>query len=657
MGHLPRRYFCLNRIHFITRDTHFVPESVYPFSFMLEYERKEMREMEKISEKKYSMGSNVLFMIKEAAGNVPSVLWLVVLQAVIAVGISLTELFVTPVLLSGIQSHDSLWKFLALVAVFVMGILFLRALAAYVEMNVHTGRIQVRLGLIIRLVTKSARCSYPLMEEARVQNKQAKAWESLESNGQAGEAVWETLCEILKSVMGFTIYLFLLKNVSPILILVTLLTTICGYLVTNYIGGWEYRHRQEKAEIIKKLYYAMYRGKDRLFAKDVRIFGMEAWIGSLIEKYQQLLWDFSGRGQKKYLLADVVDILLAFLRNAVAYGYLLSWTIRGELEVAQFLLLFTAVGGFTEWISKIFTQFTVLHRQSLELSSFREFLDQDEVFRMEEGIVPEMQEDMEYTIELKDVTFRYPGAETPVFEHLNLTILAGEKLAVVGLNGAGKTTLIKLACGFYDPDEGEVLLNGINVKEFNRREYYRLFAGVFQSFSILPGSILLNVAQTVQGADRERALACIEKAGLLQKIKSLPEGLDSRMDKTVFNDAIELSGGEMQRLMLARLLYRDSPVIVLDEPTAALDAIAESDIYTRYQELTRGHTSIYISHRLASTRFCDRIILIEDGKIIEEGTHQELMERGGRYAELFEIQSKYYREGGKEDEERKEAFG
>lgn len=612
--------------------------------------------MQKVSEKKYSMGSNVLFMIKEAAGNVPSVLFLVVLQAVVAVGISLLELFVTPVLLSEIQSHSELSKLLFLIGAFVMGILILRALGAYLEMNAQTGRIEIRLGLIARLVEKSACCSYPIMEDPKYQDKQAKAWEPLASNGQAGEAVWATLCEIMKSIMGFAIYLFLLKDVSLFLILVTLLTTICGYLVTNHIGGWEYRHREEKAELIKKLYYAMNKGKDRMIAKDIRIFGMEAWIGDLMEKYQRLLWEFSGKGQRKYLLADIVDILLAFLRNGVAYGYLLTMTVRGELEVAYFLLLFTAVGGFTEWINKILTQFTVLHRQSLELSTLREFLDQEELFRMEGGIVPQVQEGLDYTIELRDVTFYYPGSEKPIFEHLNLTIPSGEKLAVVGLNGAGKTTLVKLICGFYDPDEGEVLLNGINVKEFNRREYYRLFAGVFQNFSILAGSILLNISQTVRGTDRERALACIEKAGLTEKINSLPDGLDSLLDKTVFNEAVELSGGEMQRLMLARLLYRDSPIIVLDEPTAALDAIAESDIYNRYQELTRGHTSIYISHRLASTRFCDRIILIQDGKIIQEGTHQELMEKGGRYADLFEIQSKYYQEGGKEDGEGKEVF-
>lgn len=613
--------------------------------------------MEKGSEKKYSMGSNVLFMIREAAGSVPSVLWFVVFQAMIAIGISLLELFVTPVLLSRIQHRGALSELLFLIGAFVLGILALRALDAYLGMNAEAGRIPVRLGIIVQYVRKSACCSYPLMEDPKVQDKQAKAWEPLSGNGQTGEAIWTTLCEIMKSVMGFIIYLFLLRNVSLFLILVTLFTTISGYLVTNYIGGWEYRHREEKAELLKKLYYAMGKGKDRLFAKDVRIFGMETWISDLMEKYQQLLLEFSGKGQRKYLLADAADLLLAFLRNGIAYGYLLMLALQGDLEVSEFLLLFTAVGGFTEWISQIMTSFTVLHRQSLELSTLREFLDLEEVFQMEGGITPAFSEETGYTIELRNVTFCYPGSEKPVFEHLDLTIPAGEKLAVVGLNGAGKTTLVKLICGFYDPDEGEVLLNGMNVKEFNRSEYYQLFAGVFQNFSVLPGSILLNITQDVHGADSERALSCIEQAGLTEKIKSLPNGLDSLMDKSVYDEAVELSGGELQRLMLARLLYRNSPVIVLDEPTAALDAIAESDIYNRYQELTCGHTSIYISHRLASTRFCDRIILIEDGRIIQEGSHQELIEKGGRYAELFEIQSKYYREGGKEDEERKEAFG
>ena len=251
-----------------------------------------------------------------------------------------------------------------------------------------------------------------------------------------------------------------------------------------------------------------------------------------------------------------------------------------------------------------------------------------------------------YTIELRDVSFRYSGSEAEpakeVFSHLNLRIRPGEKLAVVGLNGAGKTTLVKLICGFYDPDEGEVLLNGVNIKVYDRRDYYRLISGVFQDFSVIASTIAVNIAQDTQKIDMERVADCVEKAGLKKKIESLPRKYDTLLDRFVYTEAVELSGGELQRLMIARLLYKDSPIVVLDEPTAALDPIAESDIYQKYNALTRGKSAVFISHRLASTRFCDRILLIEDGRIAEEGTHEELLANGKRYAELFELQSRYY---------------
>lgn len=234
---------------------------------------------------------------------------------------------------------------------------------------------------------------------------------------------------------------------------------------------------------------------------------------------------------------------------------------------------------------------------------------------------------------------------------IDLTIRPGEKLAVVGLNGAGKTTLIKLLCGFLDPTRGQVLLNGQDIRRYNRRDYYRLFAAVFQQFFLLAGNIEENVAQRDGEIDRKRLEHCIEMAGLTEKVSSLPQGYDTKLVKSVYEDAVELSGGEKQRLMLARALYKEAPILVLDEPTAALDPIAENDIYQKYRQLTRGRTSVYISHRLASTRFCDRIILLENGVIAEEGTHEELIAKGGSYAGLFEIQKKYYQEGGARNEE------
>jgi ATP-binding cassette subfamily B protein len=221
----------------------------------------------------------------------------------------------------------------------------------------------------------------------------------------------------------------------------------------------------------------------------------------------------------------------------------------------------------------------------------------------------------------------------------------------VGLNGAGKTTLVKLLCGFYNPDKGRVLLNGIDIREFNRQEYYDLLSAVFQEMSMLDLTVAEHVAQTVKDIDEAKVIACLDKAGLTEKVAKLPQGLQTHVGKIAFLEGVEFSGGESQRLVLARALYKDGPILVLDEPTAALDPIAENDIYMKYNEMTKGKTSLFISHRLASTRFCDRILFLQNGVIAEEGTHEELLALGGEYAKLFQVQARYYQEGGEYDGE------
>ncbi len=235
-----------------------------------------------------------------------------------------------------------------------------------------------------------------------------------------------------------------------------------------------------------------------------------------------------------------------------------------------------------------------------------------------------------------------------VLEHLNLEIAPGEKLAVVGANGAGKTTFVKLLCGLLHPRQGELLVGGVPVRDMDPGEYYGLFSAVFQNSGALPVSIADNIALNVTGdVDRERLRSCIRAAGLEEKVRSLPRGLDTCLNRRVAEQGTELSGGQLQRLLLARALYKDAPVLVLDEPTAALDPLAEQAVYERYRRFTEGKTAVFISHRLASTRFCDRIVLLENGRVAECGTHEQLLALGGRYAEMFRIQSRYYREENK----------
>lgn len=590
------------------------------------------------------MISNSLYMIREAALVNPIVLVCTVLQALFVVSASLLELYVTPVILDSLQRHVPLKELIWIISLFALGLMGIHGLSEYLEKNQMFMRTLVRLSIICKMWKKTGNCSYPVRESQEFIRLFAKATDACMANGSPAEDIWNTFAGILQNLLGFLIYLCLLSRVDPIIALVTIAAAVAGYLVSSHLNGWGYRHRQEEGDIKNRFFYFRNKARDRSLAKDVRLFGIGEWIEEMMNGYLKMLQDFYLRRERVYLLADFADLALTFLRNGIAYLWLLYLTVRGNLGASEFLLYFTAVSGFTAWVNGILQSFTKLHRQSIELSCIRELEDYEEPFVFEGGKKLTADPQKAYTIELRDVTFRYPGADKEIFSHLNLTLHPGEKLAVVGENGAGKTTLVKLLCGFYDPDEGQVLLNGTDIREFNRRDYYALFAAVFQDFSLLPGELWENVACVFGEIDRDRVRDCLEKVGLLKKIEGLPGGYHTHLEKEAYDDAVDFSGGELQRLMMARLLYQDRPVMILDEPTAALDAIAESDIYQKYQELAAGKSSVFISHRLASTRFCDRIILLKDGKVAEEGTHEELLLRKGHYAQLFEIQSKYYRE-------------
>lgn len=607
---------------------------------------------EKAPRPKYHMGQNSWYMVKLAWGTgEKKVVVLSLISALAALGMNLINLYVSPMILSVVERHAPVSELIWTIAAFVFALMLVSAVSAYVRRNELYGRISVRCEIIARLNMKAATTSYPNIFDEKFKKMTAKSQEAINSNRAATEAIWMTLTELTTNVLGFAFYVALMSSVQPLLILVILLTTVISYLIGNRANEWRYRHREEEADMENQMFYLTRRASNLAAAKDIRIFGLRPWLEELYGKAMEAYIAFQKKAQRAHLWAKVVDLVLTFLRNAVAYAYLIGLVIGGEIGVAEFLLFFSAVGGFTAWVTGILSGFNTLHRQSLDISTVRECLEYKEPFRFEDGAHIEPEHGRKYEIRLENVSFRYPKADKDTLTNINLTLHPGEKLAVVGLNGAGKTTLIKLICGFLDPTEGCVLLDGRDIREYNRRDYYTMFSAVFQNFSLLAGTIATNVAQDSEGIDMDRVRECVEKAGLKGKIESLREGYETYLNREVFENAILLSGGETQRLMLARALYKDAPFIVLDEPTAALDPIAESEMYQKYNEMTSGKSSIYISHRLASTRFCDRIIMIADGGIGEEGTHEELLKAGGRYAELFEVQSKYYKEGDSDHEE------
>jgi len=595
-----------------------------------------------LTRSKFSLMSNIGFMLRHAWHGHRAVILLCVLIALFSVSNSVIQMFLAPEILRVIESGGSLRSLLSVLAIFGALLLFFGMGLQYLKTSALIGRISVRCDILMDVTRKSTETAYCNLLDTDFLRLNSQAHRFTLGNQQSSEAIWTTLTDLLTNLLGFGIYLFLLSSLDWRLEALIAVLSLAGFFLNRHLSAWRQKHQAERSQYVSALRYAGDLFTRRKYAKDIRFFGVREWVGNLWETNARLFRSFANRDQAHLLIGNLFSLLLTFLRNAAAYWLLTRIVLRGELSVSSFLLYFSAVGGFAAWVEGILNQVFTLHRQSMDLSVIREFLSWPEPYTTDEG------EDLPegpYTIQLNNVSFRYPGAEKDTITSLNLTIRPEEKLAIVGLNGAGKTTLIKLLSGLLDPTSGTVTLNGTDIRRLNRRKYYELFSPVFQQFSVLPASIRENVTQSLDETDEDKLRKSLEIANLRQKIESLPRGADTPLTREVFEDGVEMSGGETQRLMLSRVLYRDSPILLLDEPTAALDPIAENNIYTRYQEIAGGKIAVFISHRLASTRFCDRILYMENGQIAEEGTHDALMDLDGKYAELFHVQSKYYQEG------------
>lgn len=599
---------------------------------------------------KINLWKSIGYMISMAWKHGKIVLPMILVVSALSVGASLVQLYVAPTILQRVEEYAPLQELLGTILLF-SGLLFLLyALKGYLESATWGDRLTINLKITTEIYRQSCVTSYPNTKDPEI----IKLRESAESGaanseGDVADGFWLTLTALVTNVGGFIVYLWLLADLNFILALIVIGTALVSHYAQSYFYGWEHRNKAEKSQYITRMRYIRKKAESIELAKDIRIFGLEPWLRDIYSSAMGAFEVFIWRREKVYIRGNIISVATAFLRNGIAYAFLIHMALRNGMSTSDFLLYFAAISGFSGWIFEILNTAEELRKKCEGIANVLDYLEIPEPFRFEGG--REIPRAERYELKLENVTFRYPGAERNLFENISLTIHPGEKLAVVGLNGAGKTTLVKLLCGFYDPDEGQVLLNGIDIREFNRREYYTLLSAVFQEFSVLETTIAENVSQETENMDVDRVHECLDKAGLTAFVSGLPEGIQTHVGKKLYLDGIQLSGGQVQRMMLARSLYRNGPILVLDEPTAALDPIAEHDIYMRYNEMTRGKTSLFISHRLASTRFCDRIIFLADGKIAEEGTHESLLELNGEYAKLFEIQSRYYREGGEYDGE------
>ena len=496
------------------------------------------------------------------------------------------------------------------------------------------------------LSMKMMEIDYMTLESANFQDMQNRAHQPLWSNGQNSPLSSITIDAslLVRNIIGYFLFGTMISFVNPWIAVILTITPVVNYYFMRKYNNFEYANRDKWTPLDRKINYIVSKGRTFETAKDIRIYGLNTWFVDAYKTLAKERLSWNVKLLKKSFSVNLADLIIIFLRDGLAYYILISMTLNGEITPANFIFYFGAIGGFATWVGGIIQNFNSIHSLNLQICDLRDVLDWKDNTNRGKGIdISNLSNN--YSIDIENLSFKYDSAQENTLTNINLHIKQGEKIAIVGINGAGKTTLIKTICGLYSPIIGEVKIARHDKKEYNIDDYFSLFSVVFQDFNMLCTSIGEVISSsTFDKVDRTKVENCLKVSGLWDKISSLPDGIDTPLNRQLYPNGIDLSGGEKQKLMLAKAIYKDAPILILDEPTSALDPIAENEMYLRYNELTRDKTSIFISHRLSSTRFCDRILFLENGQIIEEGSHENLLQLGGKYAKMFEVQSHYYKE-------------
>lgn len=557
----------------------------------------------------------------------------------------------------GLQDKWSVGKYAGYVGGLMIIMLLFNMIKARIQTILTEDKDNYRFKYLYMLCDKKMDIDYDILETQDFQNKQNGAFHWIVGWTEPLERCISSPGTIGSCLIGMIVYGIILVRQNWLILVFIVISVPINAAMYARAKNHEKVTSNETRKIRRKINYINNQAMDFSVGKDIRLFEMKKWF---LKMYRKLLKDnekFLNKQQFQYFLAAAADSFMIFLRDGAAYIYLIYQIANGRLTVSDFVLYTGLVTGFSTWFAKCEDEILWLIRGGIAFNEIRECFEVENKWKgsHEEATAMAEGEKRAVSIEFKDVSFSYQGEEKSTISHFNLKIERGEKLALVGLNGAGKTTLVKLLCGFYHPRSGKILVNGITINEYDRDEYYSMISAVFQDAQLLPVTIAENIScERLELSDVTKIKKCLKLSGLNEKTEKLSQEEQTLLVRELSAEAIDLSGGEKQKLLLSRALYKEAPFLILDEPTAALDPIAENEIYLKYKDLTADKTSLFISHRLSSTRFCDRIILLENGAIVEEGNHESLMEAKGRYAHMFEIQSRYYKEEAEEKKEMEE---
>lgn len=565
------------------------------------------------------------------------IIWMVLFQFTNSL-IPIVAVILPKYMIDELMGTKNVYRLILYVAILAGYILIATCLSNYWNWDAFSRRCKVSAEFDSDLHRRLAEADFERLEDPHFLDLQEKAQKFLYCD-------WHGFGYLLDCAMMIIGQCFTLIGISVVIITLDwriVAVFVVSLIISTILEGKQkkkaMRLSQEIARDQRGWKYFSELFEDFNCGKEIRMNSMGKWLLARERNYFTKVNVNLKQQNDTYIKAGNWGAFFTFLQQIFSYGYLLVCVVEDTISIGSFTMYTTAVTAFASSFRRVMESIIEIRAYDMYYDDLDEYLNVPKKLRQGKDSPKITGKDQ---IEFKNVSFRYPGNDQYVLKNINICIRSGEKLSVVGENGAGKTTFVKLLTRLYDPTEGEILLNGINIKKIEYEQYMSFFSTVYQDYKLFSFSVRDNIALALP-FEEKKMQEVIERVGLSKKLRNLPKGIDTMLYKNFSEDGFDPSGGEGQKIALARALYKDAPFVVLDEPTAAWDPRAEYEMYRQFNEIVKGKTAVYISHRMSSTKFCDKVAVLEKGKLVEYGTHEELMNGNGLYRELFDMQAQYY---------------
>ncbi len=606
-----------------------------------------------------SIKSRTLLIFKEIKKASPALLPILLINALVQSGQIALAIYIPKLLLDAVTRQLPWPQALGLVGVIVAVEALLKVGQNALARAMASAELKLYHGVGLSIAQKVTRLPYSSLEDPEILTLKETASFALQNQGVA-TAIFQYAQQVVQYTLTILLLVGVLAQLSWILLAFLLVCFVIAALLQNSLKTYETNFYLNLVGVNRKYGYIMDQAFDEKNQQPIRLYHLEPMLSTQIEATNREICDWMAQFMKHTGKVQAAQSALADLQAAAAYGYaglrVLTSAVGPRITLGQFSLYASAAIQFAQAIRQLFEALRNYKQRLDYLEPFERFMalpertssaDPSGQSRLQPPSIPDSGRIPIRTVAFENVTFTYPGSEKPVLKNLSFQIAQGKKISIVGLNGAGKTTLVKLLCRFFEPDSGRILINGQDLNEIPEDVYLREIAAVFQDFRLLPFSIKSNVASLpdneISEACAREVSATLAKTSISQALAELPKGMDTLLNKSVNPDGTELSGGQAQKLAIARALFKEGSLVILDEPTSALDPLAEAEIYEHFDTLVQGQTAIYISHRMSSSRFCDKVLVIDGGEMAGFAPHGELIcDSDSLYARLFHKQAKYY---------------